>query len=148
MGLERMVRVASSGLEVQRARMELVASNLANAQTTRTAEGGPYVRRLPVVASSPTRAAGANSFSATLDSLSRDVKQVRLSRVVSDPAPPVMRYEPGHPDANGEGYVAYPNVDPVAETVDMLSAVRSYEASVNVIKTAGRMHESALSIVR
>ena len=148
MGLERMVRVASSGLEVQRARMELVASNLANAQTTRTASGGPYVRRLPVVASIPARSPAGASFGATLDSLSRDVRQVRISRVVSDPAPPVLRYEPGHPDANDDGYVAYPNVDPVAETIDMLSAVRSYEASVNVIKTAGRMHESALSIVR
>ncbi|RMG43590.1 MAG: flagellar basal body rod protein FlgC [Acidobacteria bacterium] len=143
MSLLRAMRVAASGLEMQRARMEIVASNLANANTTRTAEGGPYVRRLPVVEAAPVD--GPGGFAGALD---RAVRGVRITGVTKDPRPPLLRYEPGHPDADANGYVAYPNVDPAEEMVDLLSALRSYEANVNVIKAAGRMHESALGMVR
>lgn len=140
--LNRSVRIAASGLTMQRARMELIASNLANAQTTRTAEGGPYRRKLAVVrAVSPEK----GSFESGLASALRGVE---VAQVESDPRPPTMRYEPGHPDADRRGYVAYPNIDPVEETVDMVSAIRSYEANVNVIKQVRRMNEAALGLVR
>lgn len=142
MGIDRMMKVAASGLAMQRARMEAVASNLANAQTTRTPEGGPYVRKLPVVRAE--RLEGA-SFG---DALDRAVRQVRVTDVIEDQTPGAIRFEPGHPDADAEGYVTYPNVDPVKEMVDLLSAARSYEANANVVKVAGRMHESALGMVR
>jgi len=142
MALADAVKVARSALEMQRARMELISSNLANARTTRTPEGGPYLRRLPVVESGPLEGA---SFAETLDA---SVQGVRVRDVVLDSRPPVMRYEPGHPDANADGYVAYPNVDPVEEMVDMMSAVRSYEASVNVVKTVAKMNEAAMRISR
>ncbi|HHN75129.1 MAG TPA: flagellar basal body rod protein FlgC, partial [Acidobacteria bacterium] len=117
-------------------------SNLANARTTRTPEGGPYLRRLPVVAAETLE---GKSFGEMLDN---SVRAVRVKGVITDSRPPVMRYEPGHPDANEQGYVAYPNVDPVEEIVDMLSAVRSYEANVNVVKIIGKMNEAAMRISR
>lgn len=142
MALSNVVKIARSALEMERARMELISSNLANARTTRTPEGGPYLRRLPVIEAAPL---DRPSFS---DLLADSTKGVRVAEVVTDEKPPVMRYEPGHPDANADGYVAYPNVDPVEEMVDMLSAVRSYEANVNVVKTVGKMHEAAMRISR
>ena len=142
MSLGSTIRIAASGLEAQRARLELIASNLANAQTTRTAEGGPYRRQLAVFAAQPIEGGG---FAGALDEAARGTQIIDAR---SDPRPPVMRYEPGHPDANPEGYVAYPNIDPAEEMVDMLSAVRSYEANVNVVKTARQMNESALSMIR
>ena len=82
------------------------------------------------------------------DELARSERAVELQAVQLDPRPPVKRYEPGHPDADAQGYVAYPNVDPAEEMVDILSAIRSYEASVNVVKIARQMNESALGMVR
>ena len=142
MSLHDAVKVARSALEMERARMELISSNLANARTTRTPEGGPYLRRLPVVAAAPLE---GKSFGEVLDN---SVRGVRVEGVVTDSRPPAMRYEPGHPDADDRGYVAYPNVDPVEEIVDMLSAVRSYEANVNVVKIIGKMNEAALRLSR
>ncbi len=142
MSLDRANHVAASALSMQRARMEIVASNLANAQTTRTAEGGPYVRRLPVVAAVNV---DPPSFG---DQLDQAVRGVAVTGVAPDPRPSVMKYEPGHPDANADGYVAYPNVDPAEEMVDLISAVRSYEANTNVIKSVQRMNDTALSIIR
>lgn len=142
MSLRDAMRVATSGLTMQRARMEVIASNLANAHTTRTAEGGPYLRKLPLVR--PV-SVGDGSFDAELG---RAVQGVRVVGVRDDTRPPLLKYEPGHPDADAKGYVAYPNVNPAEEMTDMLSAVRSYEASTNVVKTVQRMHESALSIIR
>ncbi len=142
MALDRMVRVAASGLSMQRARMEIVASNLANARTTRTAEGGPYIRRLPVVEAARVRGAAFG------DALDRAVREVRVRSIELDARETLLLYEPGHPDADDEGFVEYPNVNTAEEVIDMLSAVRSYEANANVIKVAGRMHETALGIVR
>jgi flagellar basal-body rod protein FlgC len=141
--LDRALKVAASALSMQRARMEIISSNMANAQTTRTSEGGPYVRRLPTVHAVPVEKGPGFE-----DALSRAVKGVRVTSVAADPRPPLMKYEPGHPDANKDGYVAYPNVNPVEEMVDMLSAMRSYEAGTNVVKTVQRMNDTALSIIR
>ncbi len=140
MSLQRASRVALSALEMQRARMELIASNLANARTTRTAEGGPYRRRLPVVQAVPVSRAA--------DGIAPWVRGVAVRQVTTDPRPFVYRYEPGHPDADGNGFVAYPNVDPAEEMVDMVAAVRAYEANVNVVKTVRSMNDAALEMTR
>jgi flagellar basal-body rod protein FlgC len=121
--------------------MEVVASNLANSRTTRTPEGGPYKRKEPVFTADPVEA----SFG---DELGVALRSVRVERIVEDPAPPVRRFEPGHPDADKDGFVAYPNVDPVQEMVDMLSATRSYEANITTVRSVRDMLRSALGIVR
>jgi flagellar basal-body rod protein FlgC len=142
MALGDATRIAQSGLEVQRARMELIASNLANAQTTRTAEGGPYRRRVPIVQASAVQ---GRSFEGEL---ARRVRGVTVSEVSLDPSPPVMKYEPSHPHADARGYVAYPNVDPAQEMVDLIAAVRSYQANINVVRSVGTLHDAALNISR
>ena len=141
MSLQRAFTIGASGLTAQRTRMETVASNLANARTTRTAEGGPYRRREPVFTAEPVR----TSFGETLG---RALRAVRVERIATDPSAPVLRHEPGHPDADEQGFVAYPNVDPVREMVDMMSATRSYEANVTLISGIRSMVRSALEISR
>jgi flagellar basal-body rod protein FlgC len=136
MSLERAFGIAADGLSAQRTRMETVASNLANARTTRTAEGGPYQRLAPVFVAEPLTGPDAASLHG-----------VRVERIAADPAPPVLRFEPGHPDADPAGFVSYPNVDPITEMVDMLSATRSYEANVTVVRSVREMLRSALEIL-
>ena len=136
--------IAASGLRAERLRLDVIASNLANASTTRTAEGGPYRRRNVVFVAEPLE----SDFAATLEALAEQGARqaVRVAEVIEDSAPPRLVFEPGHPDANAEGYVAYPNVNPVAELVDLMSATRAYEANVQVVSATKRMAEAALSI--
>jgi flagellar basal-body rod protein FlgC len=140
MSLQRAFIIAGSGLVAQRSRMETVASNLANARTTRTPEGGPYRRLSPVFVAQPLGSAFAEQLAANL-------RGVRVQEIVADPSPPVLRFEPGHPDADARGFVAYPNVDPVREMVDMLSATRSYEAGVTVVRSVRDMLRTTLEII-
>ena len=140
MGFQRAFAIAGSGLSAQRARMEAVASNLANARTTRTPEGGPYRRLLPVFSSQPM----ARSFG---DRLGQALQAVHVERIVEDPSPPLLKFEPGHPDEDADGFVAYPDVNSAEEMVDMLSAVRSYEAGVTVITSLRDMGRAALEIL-
>ncbi len=130
------MEVSASGLSAQRTRMTVASSNLANASTTRTAAGGPYQRRDVVLASVPMNNATAG------------VSGVAVQQIVADPTPPRLEYDPGHPDANADGYVAYPNVNPVEEMVDMITASRAYEAGVTTLSTAVSMAERALGIGR
>jgi flagellar basal-body rod protein FlgC len=141
MSLARALALGAAGLSAQRTRMEVVAANLANARTTRTPEGGPYRRKSPVFVATPV----PHAFG---DVLGSALRAVRVERIAEDPAPPVKRYEPGHPDADAAGYVAYPNVDPVQEMVDMLSATRTYEANVTVVRGVREMSRAALQILR
>jgi len=136
--------IAASALHAERLRLDVIASNLANANTTRTAEGGPYVRRNVVFQAQPAESA----FGATLEALSEDAAKqgVRVADVVDDPTPPRMVFDPGHPDANKDGYVAYPNVNPVTEMVDLMAATRAYEANVQSVNATKKMAEAALSI--
>lgn len=140
-GVFSAMEVAASGLSAERGRMNIIASNLANARTTRGANGQPYVRQDPVFQAQQVAPAA-------FDPILRQLNEVRMTGTRPDPTPGQLVYEPGHPDANPQGYVAYPNIDPAEETVDMLSAIRSYEASTNVVKTMQRMTDSALSIIR
>ncbi|HYR96552.1 MAG TPA: flagellar basal body rod protein FlgC [Candidatus Binatus sp.] len=144
MDVNNTLAISASALRAERLRLDVIASNLANASTTRTAEGGPYRRRNVVFMAQPEEA----DFGATLEAVSvQGARQgVKVVDVVEDPSPARLVFDPGHPDANPEGYVAYPNVNPIAETVDLMAATRAYEANVQAVNATRRMAEAALSI--
>jgi len=139
--LNDVMDLAASGLAAQRARMAATASNLANAETTRTSGGGPYRRRDPVFGVEPI----GGPFSSALE---RSFQRVRLTGVSLDARPPIERFDPGHPDADPNGVVRLPNVDVVEELTNMLAASRSYEANLVVIRKAREMSQAALQIGR
>jgi flagellar basal-body rod protein FlgC len=136
------LEVAASGLAAERIRMNTVASNLANARTTRTEDGGPYRRIDPVFEAQLLDKSGLEPIAG------RAVSTVRVREIVADDRPGQMVYDPGHPDANGQGYVEYPNVNVVEEMVNMISASRAYEAGVSSIESIKQMAQSALRIGR
>ena len=137
------MKISASALKAQRTRMNVISTNLANIETTRTPDGGPFRKREVVFQSSQ------RGFADTLDSRMRDAAQgVQVSQVQASSLPPRMAYDPSHPDANGEGMVAMPNISLVEETADMMSASRAYEANVTVVKSAKRMAMKALEIGR
>jgi flagellar basal-body rod protein FlgC len=138
-GVFSALEVAASGLTAERGRMNVIASNLANARTTKTADGAPYRRLDPVFAAQPM---APNTFDAVL----RHVSEVRLSGTRVDASPGQLVYEPGHPDANAQGYVEYPNVNVVTEMVNLMTASRAYEAGVSSIESIKAMARSALKI--
>jgi flagellar basal-body rod protein FlgC len=138
-GVFSAMEVAASGLTAERGRMNVVAGNLANARTTRTAEGGPYKRLDPVFSATPLH---PNTF----DPILKKVETVQLSEVRPDNTPGTKVYEPGHPDANADGYVEYPNVNVVTEMVNMMTASRAYEAGVTSIESLKSMARAALRI--
>jgi flagellar basal-body rod protein FlgC len=139
------MRVSASGLDAQMKRMNTISSNIANAETTRTPEGGPYRRKDPILAAQTDR----ESFGEILDNqLDNNVQGVQVIDVAEDPRPPRMVYNPSHPDANAEGYVAMPNVNTVEEMANMISAQRSYEANVTAMNAAKAMAAKALEIGR
>lgn len=137
------MEVAASGLGAQRVRMNALASNLANARTTRTAEGGPYRRLDPVFEAVPFQ---ASNPAAANDPHARAVFTVQVPEIRRDQAPPQSVYDPKHPDADARGYVQLPNVNVVEEMVNMITASRAYEAGVTVMQTLKGMARSALSI--
>lgn len=136
------LEVAASGLSAQRVRMNTIASNLANARTTRTEEGGPYRRQDPVFEVANLDRVQGPSL------LDRGASLVRVRELVEDQRPGVMSYEPTHPDANPDGYVEYPNVNAVEEMVNMITASRAYEAGVTSIESVKAMAKSAIGIGR
>jgi flagellar basal-body rod protein FlgC len=140
------MRVSASGLEAQMRRMNTISSNIANAETTRSADGtGPYRKQDAVFASETDR----ESFGEILQNeLDEGVQGVRVVDVQKDARPPRMVYNPSHPDATPEGYVAMPNVNPVEEMANMISAQRSYEANVTAMNAAKAMAQKALEIGR
>ncbi len=137
------MEISASGLNAERARMNTIASNLANAKTTRTAEGGPYKRLDPVFQSVSL----ADKFRDLVgEKAASAASSVRVATVQQDQSPAQMVYDPGHPDADTSGYVALPNVNVVQEMVNMITASRAYEAGVTVMQTVKGMARSALSI--
>jgi len=139
--------ISGSAFAAERQRSEIIAANMANAETTHTEAGGPY-RRREVVFQSP----GASNFRFALASTGNSggpvPGEVQISQVVDDPTPPVMRYEPGHPDANKEGYVAYPAINPVMEMVDLMSSVRSYQLNASAVNAAKQMIQQSIDILK
>lgn len=148
MDLFSSMRVSATGLDAQTKRMNTISSNIANAETTRGAGGpgsGPYRRKDPVIAAQTDR----ESFGEILqNSLDENVQGVQVVDIAEDTRPPRMMYNPHHPDANEQGYVAMPNVNPVEEMANMISAQRSYEANVTALGTAKAMAQKALEIGR
>jgi len=139
------LHISSSGLSAQRLRMNLISANLANMNTTRTKAGGPYRRKDPVFAAE-TLNRGA-SFREMLDIRQKELlKEVAVVDIVEDSRPPIKKYDPSHPDADENGYVSMPNINLMEEMVDMISATRSYEASVTAIQSAKDMALKALEI--
>ncbi|MCA9596120.1 MAG: flagellar basal body rod protein FlgC [Myxococcales bacterium] len=141
LGVFSAMEVAASGLSAERIRMNTIAGNLANARTTRTAAGGPYKRVDPLFEAMTLDRSGAASAGA-------GVSLVKVARLVEDQRPGQLVYEPGHPDANADGYVEYPNVNAVEEMVNMITASRAYEAGVTSIDTIKQMARSAIDIGR
>lgn len=139
------INVSSSALSAERTRMNLISSNLANANATRTPEGGPYKRKDAVFTATPLQ----GRFNQALDgATAQQVRQVEVSQIVEDQNPPRLQYDPGHPDANPQGYVALPNVNVVEEMADMIGATRAYEANVTAVQAAKSMAMKTLEIGR
>ena len=142
--------VSASGLTAERMRMDVSAENLANAQTTRTATGGPYRRKEVVLEDAAPGSFGASLASAMGARTGSAVTPggVQVAGIVEDSTPMKTVYDPGHPDANAQGYVKMPNVEPVEEMVDLITESRSYEANVTAMQTAKTMFSKSLEILR
>lgn len=147
MNLFSAMEIAASGLLAQRTRINALASNLANARTTRTAEGGPYRRLDPVFRAVPLSERFANLVDRAGEPGAADnAYLVEVPEVREDPGPPRRVYDPDHPDADADGFVQMPNVEVVSEMVNLVTASRAYEAGVSVVKTVEAMARAALSI--
>ena len=142
------LRIGASGLYAQRLRLDTISNNIANAQTTRTAAGGAY-KRQDVSFLPQGTASYIPQFVAQRMGLQDQIQGgVRVAEIVTDKSPGTKGYDPTHPDADAEGFVTYPNVNPVVEMTNMLSATRSYEANLTVIDAAKTMALKALNIGR
>jgi len=141
MGFLNAMEILSSGLTAERVRMNVTSSNLANAKTTRTAQGGPYQRRDPVFTATDVLS------NTPFDSNLRQALQgVEVSQIAADTSAPRMIHDPGHPDANAEGFVAMPNINMVEEMVNMITSARSYEASITAMRSVIAMARRTLTL--
>jgi len=141
--------VATSGMSAQRTRINVVSSNIANAQTTHTTDGGPYKKQnvsfQEILLNGTKKTDPSKSFDENeLSGLSG----VGVKEIIESKDAPILKYEPEHPDANKDGYVAYPNINPVIEMVDLIEAMRSYEANVSAFKTQKDMDIKTLDIIK
>jgi len=155
--------ISGYGLSAQRVRVNTISGNIANAQTTRTDEGGPYRRREVVfkavnfndlynnMLADETQSMGysdpldENQFGQKVDPA---IMSVEVDKIVRDDSKPLMKYEPNNPDADANGYVAYPNINPVVEMADLVEATRSYQANVAAFQSAKEMANSAISLLQ
>ncbi len=143
------IRIGASGLLAQQTRLDVISNNIANAQTTRTADGGPYQRQDVVFsANNGSSQSFLPAFVAAQRGDTTGAVQggVRVDQIVTDTTPGEQVYDPTNPDASTDGYVTYPNVNPVVEMTNMLSATRSYEANLSVVEAARDMALKALDI--
>lgn len=144
MNLLSALQIAASGLTAQRQRIEVITSNLANANVTRTEEGGPYRRKDLVFAPKDLQPAFSDALNAALDN--KAGKGVQVAGIYEDSAPFIRRYDPGHPDADEEGYVLMPNVSPVEEMVNLISATRSFEANTQAMSAIKEIAQKSLEL--
>ena len=145
MNLFGMLEISGSAMTAERERAQIVTSNMANAQTTRTVQGGPYRRQL-VIFRTQRQPAFPMMMLAAQGAASGE--GVRVAQVVADQKPPILRYEPGNPDADAKGYVAYPAIDPVEEMADLLGAERAYELNASAVAASKAMIQQSLDIVK
>lgn len=144
--------VSTSGMSAQRTRINVVSANIANAKTTHTKEGGPYKKQEVVfqdmLIANTNRRTNANDIEVTNSPLSEySLRGVGVRRIIESDAKPVMRYDPTHPDANEKGYVSYPDINPVVEMVNLIEAMRSYEANVTSFNTHRAIDTKTLDIL-
>ena len=145
MSFSKALNISSSGLSAQRMRMNTISSNIANVNTTRTPEGGPYRRKDVQFEAIPQ----AKTFGEILHTNpQKNIARVQVTDITVDRKAPILKYEPNHPDANKEGYVAYPNINLMEEMANMVQATRSYEANVSAMQATKDMANSALEIGR
>jgi flagellar basal-body rod protein FlgC len=163
MNLFGIMETSGSAMQAERMRAEVVAANMANAETTRTAAGGPYRRQEVVFAAdtgdpaflqSMSRAVSGGAALAPLEPLLASggaasvAPGVHISQVIEDPTPPLRRYDPGHPDADPNGYVSYPDINPVTEMVDLMGATRAYGLNGSAVQAEKGMIVAALDIAK
>ena len=143
--------VSTSGMSAQRTRINVVSANIANAKTTHTLEGGPYKKQQVVfqdILLANSKKTNSNEVETTNNKNSDvSLRGVGVKSILQSDAKPVMRYEPAHPDANEQGYVAYPDINPVIEMVDLIEAMRSYEANVASFNTHKNIDSKTLEIL-
>lgn len=155
--------ISGYGLSAQRVRVNTISSNIANAQTTRTDEGGPYRRKEVVFKAIDFNDYYNKAINETTQSASYEdplkegqsglkvnpaIMSVIVDKIVRDDTAPKMKYEPNHPDADANGYVAYPNINPVVEMADLVEATRAYQANVAAFESAKNMANSAISLMQ
>ncbi len=138
MDLTDTLNISVTGLNAQRVRLQTIAGNLANARTTRTPEGGPYQRRSPIFESRQLDPFG--------DAMDRAMAEVQVTQIYKAESQGEVVYDPGHPDADADGYVTYPDINMMHEMVDMMTTQRSYEANANVLETTRDLAMRALEI--
>jgi len=148
MNLFGVMGISASGLSAERTRAEVVAGNMANAESTHTAEGGPYQRKEVVFQSE-----APSSFRMQLASAGGAVSTgvaggVTVRSIISDTSAPIMRYEPGHPDADASGFVAYPNINPVLEMTDLMDASRAYQMNASAVQAAKQMIQQSIELLK
>jgi flagellar basal-body rod protein FlgC len=147
MGLFDMMSVSASALSAERQRAEITSANIANAGTTHTSAGGPYVRKEAVFTTT-----NSSPFRSVFNRLGRPgqppMGTVQVTGVVDDPTPPVQRYEPGSPDADKNGYVQYPAINPVTEMVDLMGSVRAYQLNASAVNAAKQMIQQSIDILK
>lgn len=146
MGIFSSLNISGTALTAERTRMDVISKNIANVNTTRTSSGKPYRRQMPLF-----KEMDGQSFSSVLSNENNKLAEksgVKITGIVEDKTPFKTIYDPGHPDADKDGYVLMPNVDIVTEMVDMITASRSYEANMTSINSAKSMAMKALEIGR
>ncbi|MFZ0630461.1 MAG: flagellar basal body rod protein FlgC [Acidobacteriaceae bacterium] len=148
MNLLGLMEVSGSALQAERIRAEVVAANMANAETTRTADGGPYRRQQVVFASEAPSDGFASRLSLASGQTDPPIGGVRVSAVVTDPSSPLERYDPDNPDADKNGYVAYPDINPLTEMVDLMGATRAYGLNSSAVQAEKSMISSSLDILK
>jgi flagellar basal-body rod protein FlgC len=143
MSLFSAISVSASGMEAQRTRAELLTENLANAETTRTPEGGPYRRKDAIFSAQTVGEPFASAFQSSVNQTG-----VSVSEIATDDREPDRRYIPGHPDADADGYVGFPRVNPAEDMVDLMDASRSYQANVSAISAVKDMIQRSIDLFK
>lgn len=147
-GFYSSVEISASGLSAERLAMDVIANNIANANTTRTPEGGPFKRQLIIFSQKQDATAAAAGASTPQGEQGGGMAGVQAVGIISDPGPDKLVYDPTHPDADSSGYVHMPNIEVVKEMVDMMAASRAYEANVAAIQDARQMGAATLTLLQ
>jgi flagellar basal-body rod protein FlgC len=148
MNLFGMMQLSGTALQAERIRAEVVAANMANADTTRTEDGGPYRRQHVVFSATPMEQSPFGKTLAEQMDGGQGAEGVEVSAVTADSGAPLSRYEPGHPDADSSGYVSFPDINPMTEMVDLMGATRSYGLNASAVQAEKGMLQASIDLVK